>query len=141
MILAGRNRSKLEEVLEKCDNKDLHLLWCCDLATERDNIASSLMALLKFVGVAVAFAGGGGGAAGDGEAEEVDEDAAVADAGVLVDEGADAAALTEGLEGGAHGAVGEDDLQSRGPLAAAGNIISFVVYLKNNAAAPILPES
>ena len=59
-------------------------------------------------------------AAGDGEAEEVDEDAAVADAGVLVDEGADAAALTEGFEGGAHGAVGEDDLKSRGPLAAAG---------------------
>lgn len=47
LILAGRNKNKLDKVIEKCDNKEMHLVWCCDLATERDNIASSLTALLK----------------------------------------------------------------------------------------------
>ena len=47
LILAGRNRQKLEETREKCFNKDSHLIWCCDLTTEIDNISSSLIGVLK----------------------------------------------------------------------------------------------
>ena len=53
LVLAGRNKSKLDKVIEKCDNKGKHLVWCCDLAIERDNIASSLTALLREHDIAI----------------------------------------------------------------------------------------
>lgn len=47
LILASENLEALEGVLAECQNKDQHILWHCNFATERDNIAQSLTDLLK----------------------------------------------------------------------------------------------
>lgn len=47
LILSGRSREKLEAVRQKCHNADSHLLWVCDLATERESIMTSLTDFLK----------------------------------------------------------------------------------------------
>lgn len=47
LILAGRNHEKLDGVRQKCINADSHLVWVCDLATEREDIMPSLTAFLK----------------------------------------------------------------------------------------------
>ena len=47
LILAGRNEDKLEIVRQQCQHSDKHLKWICDLATERENIISSLTTFLK----------------------------------------------------------------------------------------------
>ena len=47
LILASENLEALEGVLTECQNKDQHILWHCNFATERDRIAQSLTDLLK----------------------------------------------------------------------------------------------
>lgn len=47
LILAGRNHDKLDGVRLQCKNTNEHLVWVCDLATERGEIANSLTSFLK----------------------------------------------------------------------------------------------
>lgn len=47
LILASENLEALQGVLEECDNKNQHILWHCNFATEREKIADSLTELLK----------------------------------------------------------------------------------------------
>jgi len=47
LILASENLEALKGVLEECQCKDQHIIWHCNFATERDNIAQSLTNLLK----------------------------------------------------------------------------------------------
>lgn len=47
LILAGRNLEKLDGIRQQCKNANEHLIWVCDLATERSEIANSLTAFLK----------------------------------------------------------------------------------------------
>ena len=46
LIMASENLEALQNVLDECDNKDNHILWHCNFATERENIARSLNDLL-----------------------------------------------------------------------------------------------
>lgn len=46
LILASENIEALQEVLSGCSNKDRHLLWHCNFASERERIADSLTKLL-----------------------------------------------------------------------------------------------
>lgn len=47
LILASENYEMLEMVRNECANPEQHILWHCNFATERDNIAESLNNLLK----------------------------------------------------------------------------------------------
>lgn len=47
LIMASENLEQLQDVLADCQNQELHLLWHCNFATERDNIAQSLSDLIK----------------------------------------------------------------------------------------------
>jgi len=47
LIMASENLEALQGVLEECDNKNQHILWHCNFATEREKIANSLSGLLK----------------------------------------------------------------------------------------------
>ena len=47
LILASENIEALQNVLGECHNREFHLLWHCDFATERETIAQSLSDLLK----------------------------------------------------------------------------------------------
>ena len=47
LIMASENLEALQNVLEECANKENHILWHCNFATERENIAQSLTDLLK----------------------------------------------------------------------------------------------
>ncbi len=47
LIMASENLEALQNVLDECDNKEYHILWHCNFATERENIAQSLSGLLK----------------------------------------------------------------------------------------------
>ncbi len=47
LILASENLEALEGVLAECQNKEQHILWHCNFATERDFILQSLTELLK----------------------------------------------------------------------------------------------
>ena len=47
LIMASENLEQLESVLAVCQNKEQHLLWHCNFATDRENIAQSLTDLLK----------------------------------------------------------------------------------------------
>ena len=47
LILASENLEMLQNVLKECTNPEQHILWHCNFATEREQIAASLTALLK----------------------------------------------------------------------------------------------
>lgn len=47
LIMASENLEMLQDVLKECANPEQHLLWHCNFATEREQIAASLTALLK----------------------------------------------------------------------------------------------
>lgn len=47
IILTGRSLEKLESVRQECHNPQQHLIWCCDLATDRNNIFHSLSSFLE----------------------------------------------------------------------------------------------
>ena len=47
LILASENLEALEGVLAECQNREKHILWHCNFATERDSISQSLTDLLK----------------------------------------------------------------------------------------------
>lgn len=47
LIMASENLEMLQGVLKECANLDQHILWHCNFATEREQIAASLTALLK----------------------------------------------------------------------------------------------
>lgn len=47
LIMASENLEMLQGVLKKCANPEQHILWYCNFATEREQIAASLTALLK----------------------------------------------------------------------------------------------
>lgn len=47
LIMASENLEMLQNVLKECANPEQHILWHCNFANERDQIASSLTALLK----------------------------------------------------------------------------------------------
>jgi NAD(P)-dependent dehydrogenase (short-subunit alcohol dehydrogenase family) len=47
LILASENIEMLGQVRNECDNKDNHILWHCNFATERDKIYDSLCNVLK----------------------------------------------------------------------------------------------
>lgn len=47
LIMASENIDALNEVLSECQNKEQHLLWHCNFATERETISQSLSDLLK----------------------------------------------------------------------------------------------
>lgn len=47
LIMASENLEQLEGVLAVCQNKEQHLLWHCNFATDREKIAQSLTDLLK----------------------------------------------------------------------------------------------
>jgi len=47
LIMASENMEMLQEVLKECANPGHHILWHCNFATERENIALSLANLLK----------------------------------------------------------------------------------------------
>lgn len=47
LIMASENFEALQGVLNGCSNKEHHLLWHCNFATERDKIAQSLTDLIK----------------------------------------------------------------------------------------------
>ena len=47
LIMASENLEQLQGVLADCQNQEQHLLWHCNFATERENIAQSLTDLLK----------------------------------------------------------------------------------------------
>lgn len=42
VVLSGRNYDKLEVVRQKCIAPEKHLIWCCNLETERANLFESL---------------------------------------------------------------------------------------------------
>lgn len=46
LILSGRNREKLKIVQQKCHDPEKHLIWSCDLESERMDIFSSLTTFL-----------------------------------------------------------------------------------------------
>lgn len=46
LILASENYKALQGVLKECTNKEQHILWHCDFATERDKITQSLTDLM-----------------------------------------------------------------------------------------------
>lgn len=46
LIMASENLEMLEDVLKTCENPEKHLLWHCNFATQREQIASSLTQLL-----------------------------------------------------------------------------------------------
>lgn len=47
LIMASENLEMLESVHKECAQPENHILWHCNFATERENIASSLTTLLK----------------------------------------------------------------------------------------------
>ena len=47
LIMASENLEMLQDVLKECDNPEQHILWHCNFANEREQITSSLTALLK----------------------------------------------------------------------------------------------
>lgn len=47
LIMASEKLEQLQGVLADCQNQEQHLLWHCNFATERENIAQSLTDLLK----------------------------------------------------------------------------------------------
>ena len=47
LIMASENLEMLQDVLRECANPEQHILWHCNFATEREQIAASLTALLK----------------------------------------------------------------------------------------------
>lgn len=47
LIMASENLEMLETVNKECSQSENHILWHCNFATERENIASSLTTLLK----------------------------------------------------------------------------------------------
>jgi len=47
LIMASENLEMLKDVLNQCTNPEQHILWHCNFATERENIAQSLSVLLK----------------------------------------------------------------------------------------------
>lgn len=47
LIMASENLEALQGVLEECENKEKHILWHCNFATERDKITDSLSDLLN----------------------------------------------------------------------------------------------
>ena len=47
LIMASENLEMLQDVQKECANPDQHILWHCNFATEREQIAASLTALLK----------------------------------------------------------------------------------------------
>lgn len=47
LIMASENLEMLQNVLSECENSSEHILWHCDFATEREQIISSLVELLK----------------------------------------------------------------------------------------------
>lgn len=47
LIMASENLEMLQDVLKECANPEQHILWHCNFANERDQITSSLTALLK----------------------------------------------------------------------------------------------
>ena len=47
LIMASENLEMLQEVLKECANPEQHILWHCNFATDREQIAASLTALLK----------------------------------------------------------------------------------------------
>ena len=47
LIMASENLEMLQDVLNECDNPEQHILWHCNFANEREQITSSLTALLK----------------------------------------------------------------------------------------------
>jgi len=47
LIMASENLEMLQDVLMECANPEQHILWHCNFANERDQITSSLTALLK----------------------------------------------------------------------------------------------
>lgn len=53
LILASENLEMLQNVLSECENPSEHILWHCNFATEREQIAASLAELLKSYDAAV----------------------------------------------------------------------------------------
>ena len=47
LIMASENLEMLQDVLSQCSNPDQHILWHCNFATDREQITSSLVELLK----------------------------------------------------------------------------------------------
>lgn len=47
LIMASENLEMLQDVLKECANPERHILWHCNFATEREQIAASLTTLLK----------------------------------------------------------------------------------------------
>ena len=47
LIMASENLVMLQDVQKECANPEQHILWHCNFANERDQITSSLTALLK----------------------------------------------------------------------------------------------
>jgi NAD(P)-dependent dehydrogenase (short-subunit alcohol dehydrogenase family) len=47
LIMASENLEMLKDVLNQCTNPEQHIIWHCNFATERENIAQSLSDLLK----------------------------------------------------------------------------------------------
>lgn len=47
LILSGSCRERLEQTLARCAYPEQHLLWVCDLDTQREQLFDSLSALLK----------------------------------------------------------------------------------------------
>lgn len=47
LIMASENLKMLQDVLQECANPEQHILWHCNFATEREQIAASIIALLK----------------------------------------------------------------------------------------------
>lgn len=47
LIMASENLEMLEAVLNECANPEQHILWHCNFATDREQIAESLINLLK----------------------------------------------------------------------------------------------
>lgn len=47
LIMASENLEMLQDVLRECANPEHHILWHCNFATEREQIAASLTTLLK----------------------------------------------------------------------------------------------
>ena len=47
LIMASENLSMLQDVLKDCDHPGDHILWHCNFATDREQIAESLTNLLK----------------------------------------------------------------------------------------------
>lgn len=47
LIIASENLEMLQDVLKECVNPERHILWHCNFATGREQIAASLTALLK----------------------------------------------------------------------------------------------